>query len=403
MTDWASAIIDLLADDRGTTSAFIKNFARSIELAELGAHTVPTYFAVDTMALADAIFESDERIRLVRQARGRWQEVAKPDVDAIIADLDESFDLVRSDKDHRICNTAGDNIGSIKFGKSRISLKAFDRLLIADIYVEAASAAIGADPNRQPLTRYLDSQDMFTVLFDDLALAYIDGALFRDEALIGGGASFLRHLITNPLLATTTSEKGAFAARQTRFAMRSVFRVVVDSITTENILICDDLGDEWADFIGVATEANPPMISFYHAKHGDRSLGASAFHDAVGQAIKNLGRLSLNGEAMVRKFDGWEESYRNEGAETAIGRLVRGGTRAEIEASVADTSAAPDVLRRVYIVTSSLSRADVEGAFAAAAAGTRVRANFVQLYWILTGFFSACVEIGAIGYVVCRP
>lgn len=145
------------------------------------------------------------------------------------------------------------------------------------------------------------------------------------------------------------------------------------------------------------------MVSFYHAKHGDRSLSASAFHDAVGQAVKNLGRLGLANDAMAAKYGGWNEPYRNGGTTTAIARYMRGGTRADVEAKIGSASGAPDVVRRVLIVTSSLSRADVEEAFGRVAAGQSIRPNFVQLYWILMGFFSSCVEIGAVGYVVCQP
>src|SRR5437762_2176289 len=117
------------------------------------------------------------------------------------------------------------------------------------------------------------------------------------HALVSGGAFFLRRLLTDRLLANATSEKGGFVTGQAEFSDGSVFRAVVDSVAREDVLICDDLGDEWADFIGVTADVRQSMISFYHAKHGDRSLSASAFHDAVGQAIKNLGRLGLTGNA----------------------------------------------------------------------------------------------------------
>src|SRR3546814_21053572 len=92
-------------------------------------------------------------------------------------------------------------------------------------------------------------------------------------------------------------EKGVFANDQQSFSGGSVFQIVVDRIAEDcNILICDDLGDEWADFIGLSTDGSPNMVSFYHAKHGIRSLGASPFHEAVGQALKNLGRMPLAAE-----------------------------------------------------------------------------------------------------------
>src|SRR3546814_16178659 len=97
-------------------------------------------------------------------------------------------------------------------------------------------------------------------LFDDITLAYVDGTLFRDEALVGGGENFLRHLIAEPLLAGATSEKGVFANDQQSFSGGSVFQIVVDRIAEDcNILICDDLGDEWAAFIGLSTDGIPNL------------------------------------------------------------------------------------------------------------------------------------------------
>jgi hypothetical protein len=194
-----------------------------------------------------------------------------------------------------------------------------------------------------------------------------------------------------------------FADGQEVFDELSVFRAIVDHIAQEeDVLLCDDLGDEWADFIGIRTATRPAMASFYHAKHGRRSLGASAFHEAVGQAQKNLGRMALPADVMAAKYALWETNYRG-GAETAIPRIVRGGGRVEIERRIEEARSAPDLVKRVFIVTSSLSRNDVETAFAAAALGEPPPAHFVQLYWLLTSYFSACTEVGAIGYIVCQP
>src|SRR3546814_16853918 len=66
---------------------------------------------------------------------------------------------------------------------------------IEQVRIEDRALALGDDPNAMPLARYIDRKDLFTVLFDDITLAYVDGTLFRDEALVGGGENFLRHLI----------------------------------------------------------------------------------------------------------------------------------------------------------------------------------------------------------------
>lgn len=403
---WAGEIMDLLAADVGETSAFIRSFARPIDLSAIPRDVGPTYVAIDVPSLANLLFEAEERkARLVRENQGGFVEMTKIDTDPILEDLDRSFP-VRPDQSqyHIVHPNDGARIGSVKVGKTRISLAGFTLPSIVNVFVEDSALPVGTDTDRKSLTRYLDSEDLFTVLFSDLALAYIDGSLYRDEALLGGGSNFLRHLQTAPPLAQATSEKGAFANGQQAFGDTSIFRAIVDHIAHDaDVLLCDDLGDEWADFIGISTVTRPPMISFYHAKHGGRSLSAAAFHDSVGQAIKNLGRMSLPSEAMPAKYASWGTPYRGDGAVTAIPRMIRGGGRLEIEHKVQDVRNAPDLIKRVFIVTSSLSRVQVEAAFTAAAAGEPPSAHFVQLYWLLMSYFSACTEIGAIGYVVCQP
>lgn len=302
---WAGEIMDLLSNDVGEASPFIRNFARPVELSMIGADVQPTFLAVDTMAMAGTISNDDEPIRFVRQVAGIWHQPPQAETDAIVEDLRLPLVIEAEGTGYKLVDDVSAEIGAIKINKTRIAMKTLEIPSLTGVFVEDARLVLGTDPNRKTLSKYIDVEDMFSVLFSDLALAYIDGSLFRDEALVGGGASFLRHLMVEPLLAATTSEKGTFVAGQVEFTVGSVFRALADGLAGEDVLICDDLGDEWADFIGVSANANPAMITFYHAKHGNRSLSASAFHDAVGQAIKNLGRLSLVGDVMANKFQGW--------------------------------------------------------------------------------------------------
>jgi hypothetical protein len=396
--DWAVQVMELLADDKNLVSPFIRQFARALDLSQRGAGR-PTWFLVDTMGLADALFESDEKIRLVRQVKGVWKALSRAQTEAILADLDIPFDIFGDGPDHELQMT-GAGVGHIRFNRSRIAFRTLERPLLAGVFVEEDSVPLGSKPKE--LIRYLDGEDMFTVLFDDLALAYIDGSLYRDEGLTGGGSTFLQHLQGQAVLIDADDEKGKFAIGQTEFGPKSVFRLVVDTIATEDVLVCDDLGDEWADFIGVAT-VGPGAITFYHAKHGKRSLSASAFHEAVGQRIKNLGRMTLTADTMSSKYRGWEKVYRGKKVTSDIARIAKGGTRADIEEKISKVAARLDVARRAVIVTSSLSVEEVEGVFKAAKEGTPPKPHFVQLYWLLMGFFAACAEVGVVGYVYCQP
>lgn len=402
---WVGAIIDLLGAGEVPTAAFIRNFARPLDLDAIPRGVHPTFVAVDVPSLTDALLDADATMRLVEERNGTAVELTRTEVAAVLQSLDESFPIRRTRDALVIANSNGrGDFGRIKIGKSRIALQKLLVPATIGLSIEDRSFPLGADPNATGLARHIDRKYLFTIIFNDIALAYVEGSLFRDEALVGGGENFLRHLVAEPMLANANSEKGAFAAGQTNFANQSVFRIVVDAVANDcDILVCDDLGDEWADFIGLSTGGGPRTISFFHAKHGARSLGASPFHEAVGQAMKNLGRMSMTVEAMPAKYASWAGPYRNSNVTTAISRLVRGGPQPAIEAAIDVSRQAPDLVKRVYIVTSSLSRGDVEQTFTNAANGIPPPAHFVQLYSLLTNYFAACVEMGAIGYVICQP
>lgn len=400
---WAGAVMDLLDDEAAVSSAFIRGFARPQEFERLSSTLRPTYLAVDAIALADAVQGPERSARLVRKADADWTVLADAEAAIVLAALERPFEVVHVAQERRLVDAAGNAAGRLRFAARRISVQ-LDLSEIADVFVEDASVELGQDPQRRSLARYVDAEDLVVVLFEDATLAYIDGALLRDETLLDGGRSFLRFFRTDPLLDAVSSEKGGFVAGQTEFEPGSVFRAVVDSISQDDILFCDDLGDEWADFIGVTSVSDPQSINFYHAKHGDPSLSASAFHEAVGQAIKNLGRLGLSGDPMIQKRAGWSTLYRNEGVATDISRVVRSGPDPVLTAEVVERVATgPNTIRRVFIVTSSLRLTDMEAAFVALSDGRSVRPNFIQLYWLLKGFFSACAEVGVFGSVVCRP
>lgn len=417
---WAATVIDELSAPADDVAAFIRNFARRLDLDALPATTKPIVFAVNVPQLTDALLGEEQMLRLVRLsgpdepddvgdvANGNgdgpvYEELGAVETEAVLSLLDQPF-AVRLGRRHYGIKQGQASIGSLRIGKTRISIRSFELAAILGIEVENREAPLGEDPNRRPLARHIDRENLFTILFDDPALAYVEGELFRDETLLDGGASFLRHLVPTQSLEATNSEKGVFAVGQTEFSDTSVFRKIVDDIAAaDDVLVCDDLGDEWADFIGINAQARPPSINFYHGKSGDVSLSASAFHDAVGQAEKNLGRLNLPPASLAAKYQSWLLNYVNGGVQTAISRIVRGGTVNDIARKIDAVRVAPDVVKRVHIVTSSLSKAQVEVTFQNIANGTRPSAHFVQLYWLLMAYFSACSEMGAVGFVICRP
>jgi hypothetical protein len=400
---WSGDIIDRLGAEQTPASAFLRHFATPVDLEKIPRDVRPTFVAIDTVTLADALLDAEAPLRLVTVGAEGSIPLGDAQIAEVLAALDADLPVRITRQGPIVQNAAGQaEIARLRFGKTRIGLHRLSLPEIEGLSVENSLYPPGEDPEAMPLARYIDREDLFTILFSDIALTYDAGALYRDEALIGGGEHFLRHLIAEPRLAVATSEKGDFAEGQIEFSEDSVFRIVADNISSDcDILLCDDLNDEWADFIGLSTRSNPATINFYHAKHGDLSLGASSFHAAVGQALKNLGRMALDPATMVPKYASWAQPYRNGNAETAIPRVMR--SDGDVEQVIAAVSSAPDHLKRVFIVTSSLSRAAVADVFARAAEGQAPRAHFVQLYCLLDNYFSACSGMDVRAYVICRP
>lgn len=403
LVDYACSMIGRLhpRPGRPSSSPFLAAFARPLELADLTAN--PAQLAVDTAILEQAIFD-DKIIRLVKPDGGGYRELLKVEVDPIIAELTDVLRVAKNGAGKLLVSqpATGDEVGEITINKTRIALKRLTLPLLADVYVEETEFALGADNDRVPLKQFIDKQDTFIVLFDQPRFAYLDGSLYEDDSFVNGGTQFLGYLFGNAELATVTDEKGLFTAAHRTFDPTSTFGAVLSTIAREDdVIVCDDLGDEWADFIGFRTDPASPRVTFYHAKHGELTLGASAFHISVSQAIKNLGNLTLPAQSMNKKFARWGRFYTNNKARTGIHRTCR-GTPADSRTAVEFCRNAPHTFKRVAIVTSSLSKAAVEQAFREIEAGRTASPYFVQLYWLLSSFFAACTEVGAFGCVICQ-
>ncbi|MES0172620.1 hypothetical protein [Mesorhizobium sp. M0006] len=403
IVDFAKTVIDALRDDNAIVSSFIKSFARPVSLAEALEASQPIAFAIDTTVLAEALDSNGAGVRLVRQADG-IVDLSAQELTALMKQLERPF-TISGEKRVRIVSDpeSGEEVASVALNKSRIALRTLSLALASDVMVESLEAPLGEDEFRMSLREYLDEANALIVLFDDVRLAYIDGQVFRDETMLDGGEPFLQYFRAEASLSHVISEKGEFAAAQTAFDATSTFGAIVGHIgANDAILLCDDLGDEWADFIGVKEEAGLTQVCFYHAKHGALSLGASPFHVSVSQAIKNLGNMSFPEERLQAKLQVWGTLYVAPNQATQISRTVRSNAP-DLAVALNRTRTAPDVMRRAIIVTSSVSRQAVADTFAAIQDGQRPSPSFVQLYWLLQTFFSACMEVGATGSIVCQP
>lgn len=91
---------------------------------------------------------------------------------------------------------------------------------------------------------------------------------------------------------TTNQIKLLKAGTGTTFPDQSLFREIAENRIglnfTPDTIICDDLGSEAADFIAISFKSR--SLAFIHAKasSSNAKISASAFHDVVAQASKNM-------------------------------------------------------------------------------------------------------------------
>lgn len=200
------------------------------------------------------------------------------------------------------------------------------------------------------LSTYLNQENKFLITFSEPAYAYAERQLFRDLNLINSIDGLLRIFESKDALASVTSEK---AVGQREFGTDGIFRFVEDSVVSANAyLVCDDLGDEWADYISVDTTSNPPRLQFLHCKHKHESSSASDLQEPIGQAVKNLSRMSLGSTEFSDKTDNkWGRNY----STTNITRIRRGKSVLEVKEAFRNVLGDPNTERSVVLVLSSIS------------------------------------------------
>ena len=365
-------------------SDFIKAFAHPIALDDLPPNIVPTALQLDSSVVDDLIelgatfrrnetAMTDAEIEALRQTiRSLWL-VETPQTRADIAS--QTWRLKLDDTE----------IGHLIVRSTKISLVSEH---LSDVHI------VNEDGTTETLNNVFNSGSQpLRLTFSDASYAYAAGQLFRDHRLLASRGALLE-VLSGRLPPSARIEKGE---ANDRFTEDSLFGFVVDHASAnDQYLVCDDIGAEWADFIGVSTAQH--QITFYHCKGGSIEVGASGLHEVVSQAAKNLGYLTASAAELNSRSAKWEGNWNA----TQVPRLQRGPAVADSVGAFANAVAAPQATRRVMLVTSSLSKAAVAQAFDNMDVHSP-RAKVLHLLWLLSIFVDQCKSIGAVPEIICRP
>jgi len=167
-------------------------------------------------------------------------------------------------------------------------------------------------------------------------------------------------------------------------------------------LVCDDLETEIADFIGLSEKDD--RVVFIHAKHGNASLSASAFHDVCSQATKNLDYLTpFHAKKPQRNLDKWGKVWdTGKGIGTVKNRMIKGGLKpAAFWAKYKKLMENPKVNREVIILMGNgfdcekfkkeLKKKDI----------AQMKPEVIQLIYILTSTWAHVSSVGATLKILC--
>lgn len=252
------------------------------------------------------------------------------------------------------------------------------------------------------ITEYINSSNQFIINFDRLELVYTNRKLFRDNRLLGNIDYFLNAFLPYTELNVITDEKGTFTAASTNFEPNCCFGFVETAFSIKSdFFVCDDLGNEWADHIGITTDT----ISFYHSKCKDAGYSASAFQDIVGQALKNISNLSPREYQLDSKLAVWSRNYNAPGIATNIARLRHGTSVEDLIEAYNTTIKNPNFNREIYLVVNFISKDGLRERLERLrdAEAFPERNEVIQILWFLSSFLSICAEQGIKGYICCKP
>lgn len=268
------------------------------------------------------------------------------------------------------------------------------------------------------LTKRLNQLQAFRIITADHRHAYVDGDFYSldlDLSDPNGAARLVLDLVTAvDELGALTSEKGTPGGeRLATWREGSLFRFVDDQVvdgrgttafgTTFPAVVCDDLGTEAGDFIGVDGTSERPRVAFLVCKHkgGDAGVSTSAFYDVSGQGLKNLAYLKSDGTDLAgspRKFDNDWVLTADKLTDHVPRRRAGPGSQA-FRSMLSKAKRNPGAERAIWLVCAGgmLSRSKLQEAFKE----KPPRAHVLQFYHLVVSAFSACQSVGVQLKIFC--
>lgn len=264
---------------------------------------------------------------------------------------------------------------------------------------ELSKIYIEKDGDRQSVVDFINSRQLFLVNFEEADIIYTARKLFQDHQLLESMDDLIEVFEPHPALTKATSEKGGISKSKSKFDSKSLFGIIEKELASEfDFLLCDDLGNEWADFIGISSNS----VTFLHAKYKDGvGLSGSNLHEVVSQVQKNLGSLEPTKEMLQAKGRSWTQKYSG----SKINKLRKGVGVDKFVETFESVPTKPNYKKKVVLVVNYISKSELEKAFRDLKAGKSFarKKEVLQILWLVSSLVSNCIELRTDVMIYCVP
>lgn len=387
---WSDNIVEKIKEYHPTDS-FLSTFATPQEFDKERDNLKP----IATLILLTNLFSDFEENKIesciIKLENGEKEIDLIKSVDNFKRLLEVTEEIIEDKTIYKIENSIANDL-TLKINTKSITLRSKK---LSNVILKFA------DESELSIIDYLNRTSSFIINFDSPDLIYSNRKLFKDNRLLGNTDAFLSVFVPYAELSTVTSEKGSFTEDSSEFTNDSLFYFVENEFLDKSkYFICDDLGKEWADHIGI----NEDSISFFHSKYKESKFSASAFQDIIGQAQKNLGNLSPSENQWPMKKNLWGEKYKIDKTTTNISRIRKGDSVEELINYFQTLQSYPNLSKRVYLVINFISKKELTDRLAKLKNGEvfRERNEVIQILWFVSSLISSCYEVGTDVYILCK-
>lgn len=286
-------------------------------------------------------------------------------------------------------------------------------------YVLTSPALDGLYTNIEPydtrgLLDYINREQSFRVVPGSENAIYVLGEFYRpifkvgqhfdaDEFEVG------KILVTSPALGGVGSEKQPVLASGDGWNTSSLFGMIDelgksadldDYFGQPDILVCDDMGTEIADFLLADIGTN--KVVFIHAKASSsrRPYSASALHDVCDQATKNINYLGMFNDQKPPGLEKWNGPWRSKGTRVDDRIRIGAGSGSDLWAEIRSIIRNPWAEREVWLFLGQiLSKGQLEEHLAS----DPPRPEALQAAFLLHATMTNVASVGAKLRVFCYP